>query len=79
MVGRAPWRCRGCGTRFSAPSEAEIESRRRHRTLAGYLGIRDPKQRRRLNHRLLGVAAAFAVLVLALGVLRYCASTTPRP
>jgi hypothetical protein len=79
MLGRAPWRCRHCGRRFTAPSEAEVESRRRHRTLAGYLGIRDPKQRRRLNQRLIGLVAAVSALVLALGLLRYCASETRPP
>jgi len=79
MLGRAPWRCRDCGLRFTAPSEAEIESGRRHRTLAGYLGIRDPKERHRLNQRLLGLIAAISALFLALGLLRYCASDTRPP
>ena len=79
MLGRAPWRCRHCGRRFTAPSEAEVESGRRHRTLAGYLGIRDPKQRHRLNQRLVGLVAAVSALVLALGLLRYCASSTRPP
>ncbi len=79
MLGRAPWRCRNCGRRFTAPSEAEVESRRRHRTLAGYLGIRDPKERHRLNQRVLGLVAAVLALVLALGLLRYCASETRPP
>jgi len=79
MLGRAPWRCRNCGRRFTAPSEAEVESRRRHRTLAGYLGIRDPKERHRLNQRVLGLVAALLALVAALGLLRYCASETRPP
>lgn len=79
MVGRAPWRCRDCGQRFTAPSEEEVESRRHHRTLAGYLGIRDPKERHRLNQRLLGLLAAVLVLFLSLGLLRYCASETRPP
>jgi len=79
MLGRAPWRCGSCGRRFTAPSEPEIESRRRHRTLAGYLGIRDPKQRHSFNQRALGAVAALAALVLALGLLRYCASSTRPP
>jgi len=79
MVGRAPWRCRDCGKRFTAPSTDEVESRRHHRTLAGYLGVRDPKLRHRLNQRLLGVVAAVAALILALGLLRYCATSTRPP
>ena len=79
MVGRAPWRCRNCGRRFTAPAEAEVESRRRHRTLAGYLGIRDPKLRHRLHQRVLGAVAALAALVLALALLRYCTSSTRPP
>jgi hypothetical protein len=39
VLGRGPWRCRNCGLRFNAPSEPEVESRRGHHTLAGYLGI----------------------------------------
>ena len=58
---------------------SEIESRRRHRTLAGYLGIRDPKQRHSVNQRALGMVAALAALVFALGLLRYCASSTRPP
>ena len=79
MLGRAPWRCGACGRRFTAPSAPEIESRRRHRTLAGYLGVRDPKQRHSLNQRALGVVAAVSALVLALGLLRYCAGSTRPP
>ena len=79
MLGRAPWRCGTCGRRFSAPSNPEIESRRRHRTLAGYLGIRDPKQRHSVNQRALGMVAALAALVFALGLLRYCTSPTRPP
>jgi len=79
MVGRAPWRCARCGKRFTAPSADEVESRRRHRTLAGYLGIRDPKLRHRLNQRVLGAVAAIVALMLALGLLRYCASQTRPP
>ena len=78
-LGRAPWRCRKCGRRFTASSEPEIESRRRHRTLAGYLGIRDAKQRHRLNQRALGAVAALAALVLALGLLRYCTGSSRPP
>jgi hypothetical protein len=79
VLGRAPWRCRNCGLRFNAPSAAEVESRRRHRTLAGYLGVRDPKERHRLNQRALGLAAALLALVAALGLLRYCAAPTRPP
>jgi len=53
-----------------------VEGRRHHRTLAGYLGIRDPKERHRLNQRVLGLVAAVLALVLALGLLRYCATET---
>jgi hypothetical protein len=79
MLGRAPWRCGTCHRRFTAPSDPEIESRRRHRTLAGYLGIRDPKQRHSVNQRALGLVAAVSALVLALGLLRYCTSSTRPP
>ena len=79
FLSRAPWRCRDCGRRFTAPSAEEVESRRRHRTLAGYLGIRDPKERHRLNQRLLGLVAAILVLFVALGLLRYCATETRPP
>jgi hypothetical protein len=79
VLGRAPWRCGACGRRFTAPSDPEIESRRRHHTLAGYLGVRDPKQRHSVNQRALGAVAALAALVLALGLLRYCASETRSP
>jgi len=79
VLGRAPWRCRKCGRRFTAPSEAEVESRRRHRTLAGYLGVRDPKQRHRVNQRVMGLVATVSALVVALGLLRYCATSTRPP
>jgi hypothetical protein len=79
MVGRAPWRCRDCGQRFTAPSTADAESRRHHRTLAGYLGIRDPKQRHRLNQRVLALVTAITALFLALGLLRYCSSESRPP
>ncbi len=78
MASRAPWRCPDCGKRFTAASAEEVESRRRHRTLAGYLGIRDPKERHRLNQRVLGLVAAILALFVALGLLRYCA-TESRP
>lgn len=79
IAGRAPWRCHACGRRFTAPSASEIEGRRRHRTLAGYLGVQDPKRRYRLQQRVRGAVMAVAALLIALALLRFCAAILRAP
>lgn len=42
MLLRAPYRCLGCGTRYFGTShDPDFRSRKKHRSLAGFLGLRE--------------------------------------
>lgn len=73
LLHRAPYRCGECGERFTAEATGRPH---RHRTLAGYMGIRDPKERHRFHQKVIAVAVAILFMILALALLAFW--TAPR-
>lgn len=62
FAGQAPYRCFACQARFFASTaDARFGRRKRHRSLAGFLGFRG--QQRRQFHRWLMTASLAAVLI----------------
>jgi hypothetical protein len=74
MLKRAPYRCRRCGERFIAQESGHPH---RHKTLAGYFGIRDRKEQHRFHQRVIGCAGMLFALFFGLLLLGYC--TRPMP
>jgi hypothetical protein len=72
----APYRCRNCGKRFIAHESGHPH---RHKTLAGYFGIRDRKEQHRFHQRVIGCSGALAALLLGLILLGHCNRPTRPP
>ncbi len=63
MMLRAPYRCFDCGTRYFGSSLIPaFRQRRRHKSLAGWLGFRGGQVRK--FHRALIILALFAALIV---------------
>lgn len=60
-----PYRCWDCGRRFLVFQAFSAPSATRHQTLAGYLGVREPKSRRRFHHWLVVIVALIAIFALS--------------
>jgi hypothetical protein len=77
---RAPYRCRECGTRFIGTSlDPAFRSRRKHRSLGAFLGVREGQIRR--FRWALFIIILFVILVyLAILLVHYLSEpSAPRP
>jgi predicted RNA-binding Zn-ribbon protein involved in translation (DUF1610 family) len=74
--GLSPYRCQDCGERFIRPSRHKGHSRHHH-SLAGRLGIRDLKARRRFLRII--IAAVMTVLAIITALLLFGYFTRPAP
>jgi predicted RNA-binding Zn-ribbon protein involved in translation (DUF1610 family) len=80
ILFRAPYRCLECGTRFFGTSlDPVFRSRRKHRSLAAYLGLREGQIRR--FRWALFIIILFVVLVfLAIRLVHYLSEpSAPSP
>jgi hypothetical protein len=75
-LNRAPYRCRDCGERFIAHASGHPH---RHKTLAGYFGIRDRKEQHRFHERVIGCTGTLIALVFGLLLTGYCTRPTRPP
>lgn len=75
--GFSPYRCQECGERFIRPSRHKGHSRRH--SLAGRLGIRDPKARRRFARIVITTVLTVVALITALLLFGYFTRPAPPP
>ena len=74
--GLSPYRCRDCDRRFIERSHHSRRPSRAH-SLAGHLGIRDAKARRRITR--LAVAAVLTLIALLFAYVLFGYFTRPAP
>lgn len=78
VLFRAPYRCFECGTRYIGASNSSVfRQRKKHKTLAGYLGF--PGGQNRKFRRALIVAVLFVLLNIVASYLLLVLSKTGAP